>query len=176
MKIAFVICLIFLTLPSAFAQKQLVLLKGEKVILRLYPGDEIIWRNKGSKQVLTSYVNNLFEGRIVTHRDTIPFNKIDRLYFRQTSRMNVIGSGLVGAGVLLFTIDFVNHTVLQGNETSLDNGVTTASIAMVAAGLPMALIKKKSQKVNYKYRLMTVSKGSGFYRQDTRGNQLLYSD
>jgi len=160
--------MIYLAVMSAHGQKQLVLLKGEKVILRLYPGDEIVWRNKGSKQIMTSYVNNLFEDRIVTHRDTILFSEIERLYFERPSLLNVIGSRLVGAGVLLFAGDFLNNTVIQGNSASLDNGVTTASIAMVAAGLPMALLRKKSEKINHKYRLLTVTKGSGFYQPDRR--------
>jgi hypothetical protein len=154
---------------SSFSQKQLVLLKGEDVLLRLYPGDEIKLKVKGKKTVMTTYINNLFDNRLVTHRDTIPFANIERLYFKRPLRINIIGGAMVFGGICLFGIDQLNHTVIQGNEASLDRGVTTASIALVGFGLPMLLAKKNSTKLNYKYRLLTVKEGSIFYRRDPRG-------
>jgi hypothetical protein len=41
------------------AQKQLVLLKREKVIMRFNPGDAIVISLKGKKQRIDSYINNL---------------------------------------------------------------------------------------------------------------------
>jgi hypothetical protein len=35
---------------------------------------------------------------------------------------------------------------------------------LVATGLPLALIKKKSQVISYKYRLMMVKAGDPLYR------------
>ncbi len=138
-------------------------------MLRLYPGDEIVFRVKGVKGKRTSYVNNLSDTAVVTHRDTIPYHKIERLYFRRATRANIIGGALVFGGVALFLIDQLNQTVIQGNEASLDNGVSTATISAVAVGLPMLLIKKKSQKIDYKHRLRMVQKGSIFFQPDSRG-------
>jgi hypothetical protein len=164
---AFLWVLIF-TIP-AFSQKQLVLLKGEDVLLRLYPGDEIKLKVKGKKGVMVTYINNLFENRLVTHRDTIPFANIERLYFKRPMRINIIGGAMVFGGVVLFGIDQLNHSAIQGNDASLDRGVTTTSIALVGIGLPMLLTKRNSTKLNYKHRLLTVKEGSIFYRKDTRG-------
>ena len=164
--------LLFLLLTGAamtlHAQKQLVLLKGEDVLLRLDPGDEIRFKVKGNKQILHSYVNNLFDGKLMTHRDTFLFSNIERVYFHRPLRINIFGGAMVLGGVALFGIDQLNNSAIQGNESSFDQGVTKASIALVAVGLPLLLVKKKSQKLNYKYRLLTVTPASPFYRPDPR--------
>lgn len=151
---------------AAYAQKQLVLLKGEKVVLRLYPGDEIELRMKGSEDRIYSYVNNLFDTALLAHETLVPFSKIDRIYFERPSFMNKIGRALIVGGVGYFLIDQLNTVVVQGEELALDENVTKVSVTMVAVGLPMALIKKKSQQMKAGYRLLTVTPGSPFYRRD----------
>jgi hypothetical protein len=168
-NIFFLLILIVLTTQHVAAQKQLVLLRGEDVLLRLHPGDEIIYRLKGSKSIKKTYVNNLFDGYVITHRDTVPFYKIDRIYMKRTMRVNAIGSALVVGSAMLFTIDQLNHSVLHGNDFSLDRGISTSCLIGLGVGLPMMLIRKKSQKLNYKYQLLTVKKGSAFYLPDPKG-------
>lgn len=168
MKTFFLAILLFFTLCPTFsyAQRQLVLLKGEKVKLRLYPGDEFIYRLKGSKKIYNSYVNNVFDTAVMVHRDIIPFHKIDRVYFRQSSFANVIGGLLVTGGVGYFLIDYINVAVVQGDNYETDGGVTKASISLVAIGLPMLLIHKKSQRLKGRFRLLKADKGSPFFVPD----------
>lgn len=142
----------------------------------MYPGDEIILKLKNGKIIKKTYVNNLFDGIVITHNDTIPFNTIDRIYFNQATRLNIIGGTLVFAGAALFVIDQVNNTIVHGNDFNLDDGVSIASISVIGVGLPMMLIKKKYRKLNYKHRLLVVKKGSIFYRPDPRGNMSPYLD
>lgn len=153
---------------AAHSQKQLILLKRENVLLRLYPGDEFIYRLKGSKSVRTTYVNNLSDTAVVTHRDTVPFHKIDRIYFRQRKFYNTVGAGLVIFGTGLFLIDQINVVLVNGQSPSLDDRVSILSFSSLAVGIPLILLKKRSQKINYPLRLMVVDKGSAFYRPDTR--------
>lgn len=162
-----VILLLFLVCSTAaFAQRQLVLLKGEKVKLRLYPGDEFVYRLKGSKKIYTSYVNNVMDTAVMVHQDIIPFHKIDRVYFRQSSFANVIGGLLVTGGVGYFLIDFVNVALVQGDKYETDGGVTKGSISLVAVGLPMLLIHKKSQRIKGRFRLLKADKESPFFLPD----------
>jgi len=153
---------------TASCQKQLILLKRENVLLRLYPGDEFIYKLEGSRTVRTTYVNNLSDTAVITHRDTVPFHTIDRIYFRQHKFYNTIGSALVIFGAGLFLIDQVNLVAVNKQSPNLDNRVSVLSLGSLAAGLPMMLLKKKSQKIGYRTRLMVVAEGSGFYRPDTR--------
>jgi hypothetical protein len=155
--------LLFLTAQFTTAQKQLVILKKEKVILRLNPGDEFIFSLKTSKNIQRSYVNNLYDTAVVVHQTVVPFQKIDKIYFTRSNFGNVIGGLLVAGGIGYFLIDQVNVIIVNGDEASLNDNVTTTSIAMVGIGLPMMLIKKKKQRLGGKYRLLTVEAGSPFY-------------
>jgi len=161
---------------TCLGQKQLVLLKGETVMLRLRAGDDFVFRLKGSKDKRVSYVNNLLPGAVVTHRDTVPFDKIERIYFRKSRFYNRLGGALVVFGVGLFLIDQINTTLIQGEDASLDQGVTTFCMSAVGVGLPMMLIKKKSQRITYKYRLLTVDKNSVFYLPDPNANFSPFQD
>jgi hypothetical protein len=77
--------------------------------------------------------------------------------------INLIGKFLVVGGVGYFVIDQFNTVIVQGDKASIDEGVATTSAVMVGVGLPMLLIKKKSQRIGGRYRLMTVEEGSPFY-------------
>ena len=158
----------FSAFTEAHCQKQLILLKKENVLLRLYPGDELVYKLKDGKTKITTYVNNLSDTAVVTHRDTVPFHRIERIYFEQRKFYNTIGSGLVIFGAGLFLIDQFNVAIVQGDSPSLDDRVSVISLSSLAVGLPMMLIRKKSQKLKYRTRLMMVEKGSGFYRPDNR--------
>ena len=156
-------------------QKQLLVMKGEKVLLRLYPGDEFVYKEKGNP-VRTTYINNLSDTAVVTHRDTVAFHKIEKVYFTQHRFYNTLGTAMVVFGAGLFLIDQVNVVVVQGHSPSLDNNVSTLSLSSLGVGLPLMLIKKRSQKINYRHKLMMVDKGSVFYEPDTREYILPYGN
>ena len=155
--------LLFLSLTPAYCQKQLVLLKREKVLLRVNYGDDFNYRLKGSKIVMPSYINNLYDTAVLAHENVIPFHKIDRIYFEHSSFGNRLGTFLVIGGVGYFLIDQFNEVIVHGEEPSIDENVATTSAILVGAGLPLMLIKKKSQRLGGKYRLLTVDEGSPFY-------------
>jgi hypothetical protein len=167
--IRYILTLLFLGIGySAFSQKQLIVLSREDVLVRLYPGDEFIYKLKGDRSVTTTYVNNLSDTAVVTHSDTIPFHRIDRVYFKQRRFYNTIGTALVIFGGGLFLIDQANVVLVNGQSPNLDDRVSVLSLSSLAAGLPLMLLKKKSQKLGHRRRLMMVEKGSAFYRPDTR--------
>jgi hypothetical protein len=160
---------------GAQGQKQLLLMKGEKVLLRLYPGDEFVYKEKG-KSVRTTYINNLSDTAVVTHRDTVAFHEIEKVYFRQHKFYNTLGTALVVFGAGLFLIDQINVVLVQGHSPSLDNNVSTLSLSSLGVGLPLMLIRKRSQKINYRHKLMMADKGSVFYEPDTREYILPYGN
>ncbi len=156
-----------ITNPS-HAQKQLVLLKGEKVLLNLKPGDDISFRVKGQKEIRTTYINNLSDTALVTHKDTVAFRMIDRVYFKQSNLVNVVGTVLVIGGAGYFIIDQFNNVVVNKNDARFEESVTRASATMLAIGLPMMLIRKKSEKLGHGRRLMMVTEKSPFYRKEIK--------
>ena len=168
-KLAPILTLFFIILSqTSSGQKQLVLLKKEKVLLRLYPGDEFIYTLKDDKTKRTTYVNNISDTAVVTHRDTVPFHRIDKIYFEQKRFYNTVGKALVIFGAGLFLIDQFNVVVVNGNSPNLDAQVSRISLISLAAGLPLMLIKNRSRRFRPGIRLMMVEKSSPFYRPDTR--------
>jgi hypothetical protein len=163
-----ILLILLIMVDKTFAQKQLVILRKQKVMLRLYPGDEIILKLKNSKNLKRTYINNLLENAVVTHRDTVSFQQIERIYFKHPSTLNVIGTKLVVGGVVLLLFDQANNTWIRGNEMTFDKGFTTGMLGVIGVGLPLMLIRKKSEKIGYRNRLMIVSPGSFFYKPDTR--------
>ena len=158
------VCFFMVLLTSCVtAQKQLILIKRENVLLRLYPGDEIVFKLHGSDRIWRTYVNNLSDTSVVTHRDTIPFHRIERLYFSQSKFHNRLGAYLIAGAIALFAIDQINYSLIQGNDFSLDSGVSKASIGGVLIGVPLVLARRKYQKIDSRYRLFTAKKGSPFY-------------
>lgn len=148
------------------AQVQLVLLKRERVILRLNPGDEFVYRLKGSEEIRHTYIDNVYDTAVLTGKNVIvPIYQIDRVYFQRTRFYNKVGWRFIGAGVMLFLADQVNSSVLQNEDFRIDKGITTVSFVFVGTGLPMALIKKKSQRIRHKYRLIRAGQRSVFYRE-----------
>jgi len=152
-----------------FAQKQLVLLKGEKVMLRLNPGDEFIISLKGEKRKLNSYINNLFDTAVMLHKTIVPLHKIDKIYFKHSAFINRFGTFLVVGGVAYFVVDQFNTVVVRGDDASLDESVTAVSAVMVAVGLPMMLAKKRYQRLGGRHRLIVVEENSPFYVAPVRG-------
>jgi hypothetical protein len=149
-----------------FGQKQLVLLKGERVLLRLYPGDDFVFRVAGSREVRHTYINNLSDTSVVTNRDTIPYHKIDRVYSRRNTFANEVGFVLTVGGAGYFVIDQINNVVIHGNQARLDNAVALTSVSLVAIGLPMMLSGRNYQRLYGNKRLLMVTEKSPFYQND----------
>ena len=164
---SFLFITLLVSASAVRGQKQLVLLSREKVIVRFNPGDEFIISLKGEKKKWETYINNLFDTAVMVHKTIVPLHKIDKIYFKQSGLINLIGKFLVVGGVGYFVIDQFNTTVVQGDKASIDEGVATTSAVMVGIGLPMMLIKKKSQRIGGHYRLMTVEEDSPFYLAPT---------
>jgi hypothetical protein len=154
----------FFCAADAVAQNQLLLLKNQDVLLRLNAGDDFAFRVKGSKEVRHTYINALSDTAVVTHRDTVPFRIIDRVYFRSETFVHRLGLFLMIGGIGYFAIDQLNTVVVHGDDARLDEDVTTASLVMLAAGVPMRYIGRNSRKVRGRIRLLTATPGSPFYR------------
>lgn len=154
---------------AVFAQKQLIILKKERVVLRLYPGDEFVYSLKSSpREVHRSYVNNVFDTAVVAHDEVIAFHKIERIYFQQRNLWSDTGPKLIVAGVVLFLADQLNTVVVQNEDASINKGVLITSVALTGAGVGMILTKKKYQTIRGQYRLRMVDEDSPFYQPDLR--------
>lgn len=169
-SISVILLLFILAIATdAAAQRQIVILKNEKVLHRFYPGDEIAFTlKKAPRDVQRSYVNNIFDTALLVHDQVVAFHNIERIYFQRHTLWSDAGPKLIVAGVAIFLIDQLNTVVVQDEPASIDKGVAITSAAITGAGIAMTLTKKKYQKIGGKYRLRMVEEGSPFYRPDLR--------
>ena len=150
---------------SSFGQKQLVLLKGERVVHRFLPGDYVYIKIKNDPVRYHTYINNILDDAVVLGEDTISYRAIERTYTGQRKFLPSLGKTLIQAGVGLFLIDQFNSVVVQGNKATLDRGITTVSIACVVVGLPLMVIRKEGEEIGKKYRLFPADSRSPFYKE-----------
>lgn len=148
-----------------FAQKQLVILRGERRLLNLSPGDDFVYRLKGEKSVRKTFINNLCDTAVVTHKDTVALHTIDRIYFKRSTAYNKLGVLLTVAGAGYFLIDQINNSLVNGNPVEVDPSVGKTSAILVGAGLPLWLIRKKSERIRGRSRILVVDPDSPFYQR-----------
>lgn len=160
----FLLVIFFLmSIEPSVGQKQLLLLKREKVLLRLNAGDDFNYKLKDSAGVNFSYLNNLSDTAVLAHQTVVPLHTVDRLYFDRETLANRLGKWLIIGGAGYFLIDQFNTVIVRGEEASLDESVTTTAGIMIGVGIPLMVIKKKSQRVGGRYRLLVVDEHSPFY-------------
>jgi hypothetical protein len=157
---------VFTLLGSAFGQRQVILMSGDEVVHRFRKGDPFRVKLVDDKTEYWGYLVEINEFSVITSRDTIGLRGIKKVLLPGKPRIHGLGIKLITAGVGLFIIDQLNYGVLQGNDPNIDSGVAIASIAIVAAALPMALTKKNWAKPKGRLRLISVGRDSRFYEFD----------
>lgn len=155
--------LLILTSHLSFGQKQLVVLKYDEVVARFSPGQAFDFKYKGNREKISTYIRDISDTAIVTYDDTVSLYEIDRVYFEQHAFHQTLGAALVIVGAGRFVIDQINNLAVHGNKPSLDSEVNQFSISTVLLGLPMLLIRKRSQKMLYKYKAIIVNQDSYLY-------------
>ncbi len=152
--------LLLSTAQEVEAQRQLVVVKYNEVVARFSPGQAFDFKYKGNKDKIATYIQSLSDTAIVTYNDTVSLYEIDRIYFEQHTVRRTIGAALIIVGVGRFMIDQINNMAVHGNKPSLDEEVNQFSLTTTAIGLPLFLIKKKSRKIQYKYKAIIVKQNS----------------
>ncbi len=165
-----------LTIPSfiSLGQSQLILLNRERVLARFSYGDDFTYKLKKSKHYTASFITDLKEFSVITFNDTVPFSEIDQVSLKGIPRKRLsrphaavlFSKLLIIAGLSYFLIDEFNNIVVQGNKPDLDPAIWKPSLVLVTVGYSLTLIYKRSQRIRYPAKLITVQRGSPFYRSD----------
>lgn len=149
---------------QSYAQRQLVVLKYDEVVAHFSVGQNFAFKYKGNSDKISTYIQALSDTEVITHDDTVSLYEIDKIYFEQHAVHRTIGAALVMAGVGRFLIDQINNIAVHGNQPSLDSEVNQFSLSTVTVGLPLFLIKKRSQRMLYKYKAIIVNQDSHLYQ------------
>lgn len=160
--------LIFLIiLPwSLHAQKQLVLVKRDRVLGRYFEGDYIrlILKNGLRKE---GRIIELAEFSMITSNDTVQFNAIKKVKKPKGQRggvMTGIGGFFFVGGIFYIGIDQIN-SALGYNPPGLDPSVLKTSLILCTTGAILILMRPHYHRVNTGIFLKTVTRESPLYQR-----------
>jgi hypothetical protein len=155
------------------AQKQVVIMKKDRVIQRYNPGDFIRYSTGKPKNFKYDQIVELTDTTIITRNDTIPYYKVKLIDTQGELQSGItlrkIGYFSIAAGIILPLADLINVELVQDQPSSysLDRGVGITSSTLIATGAALLLIKKPYLKLQFKNRLMIVRHDSPLYKAIT---------
>jgi hypothetical protein len=163
MKVCIAFLFVLLATVTTNGQKQLVLLKGERVVVRFTQGEYFYCKLK-NKQVREGKLINLTDTQIITSTDTLNLLSIESIKVkgRHVSRVGKLGRLFMIAGIGYFSIDQLNNLILRG-ETELEKDVIVPSLILTGVGAGMVYIRSPYKKV-YGHTLKTIDYTSRFYK------------
>lgn len=175
------VILLFLLLAlggSMFAQqRQVVILKKERVLARYQVGDVLAFAWKDEKKIQIQKILALNDTSIMMNLDTVAYYRIKKLDIRpkrQATFSERLGAYMMLAGVVLPLADLVNTTAVQNEDASIDRGVAITSTALFSGGALLFFTKSKYFKPGRNKRILIVEKGSPFYKVKLADDPLLY--
>jgi hypothetical protein len=160
--LCFLLCGTFTT----HAQNQLVLLKGERLLFRFIQGDHLEVTLKSGRKLPKSFIVSVNDTTIITGYDTIPIHEIKKVHVSRKTLLNQIGLLAMMGGVGYFLIDEFNSIVVNGEKPDVDEGVAKVSAGLLVGGATLYFIRKKSERIRGRVRLLSADRQSYFYKRD----------
>lgn len=160
------LALILLLLPISglLAQKQLVLVKRESVVVRFTEGEYLRCKMK-NKQKKEGKILELTDTHIITSNDTLAITSLESLYVKGKRRVDVtrgLGGLLFIGGLGYFAVDQINRLVVDGAQDFDEKGAII-SLSVAATGAAILFLRTPYKKV-YGYSLKTIDYTSRFYK------------
>lgn len=159
-KIGLAILLGLLCIQPVSAQRQLALLKGDKIITKYGEGEYIRFQRKGEDGFIHAIITGIHPGYFMLGVDTIFTYDVDRIDIRKKSQRNykisAIGSRIIQAGILLLVADVFNTIVIM-DKKYLWNDASNASLMIIGIGGLMQFVNNDSFKLNHKRKLATLN-------------------
>lgn len=156
------LCIVLAT-QTAFSQTYLVVRKkGSTRKYEYFVGSQIVYKQKGFDVFFTDRISEFSDSTLILDDNILLLSQITELDLRNTSsnRAPILKSAenlLPALGIGLMTIDFVNNTIVDGNEISLDKSTTITSGVLLAAGYGLKLARrKKADFTNPKFEMYII--------------------
>lgn len=148
---------------ETYSQKQLIFLKGERVVARYQVGDYFKCKLKNGTYS-EGRIIELREFSIITTTDSIGFMQMEkvRLKHRPGRATSGLGGFMLVGGPLYFLIDQFNVLFVDGHN-GVDAQVAKVSLTMAAIGAALVFIKPNYYKV-WKFKVRTIDYTSPFYK------------
>jgi hypothetical protein len=157
----FLLC--FFSVFSAVAQQMVVLKKGH-VTTRYNLGDEIYFVLKGDKQLHHTAIQSIREFEFITiQKDTIRFNQIAKLKFRNKKVKSYVKSTLIGSAVLGALHFALKKPFGDKNPQAVKGLGYVAGLGVVSSAFVVATSRTHIKLIGFK-RLKFINYDSPLYR------------
>ena len=138
---------------DVLSQKQLVLVKQNKVIVRISEGEYIRFKRKNEDHFTKGIIEGIQQEFFRIGEDTTYLYNVAAIDMkgRHTSGFKIRESGitLMVAGAVLLIIDAIN-------EDKVDSGVVIVSGSFIAAGIIMQFVNDDIYKIGRKKKIITM--------------------
>lgn len=176
-NVTLILLLLTISVCATAQQRQVVVLKKERVLARYQVGDVLAFARAGEKKVQLQKILALNDTLIMMNLDSVPYYRISKLDIRarRSSLFSErLGAYMMLAGVVLPLADLVNTTAVQNEDASIDHGVAVTSVVLFSGGALLYFAKSKYFKPHRQKRILIVEKGSPFYKVKPVDDPLLY--
>ena len=121
-------------------------------------GDEIILKLKNDPNEFKGIITEFYDSTLVIENVYVRLNDINYIKTVHTKGFLSPSNGpkLIIAGVGLFLIDQLNHTLIQGNDFRIPKEIAIASGALVAAGIFWTTLKYRKFRPGKNKRIRIV--------------------
>lgn len=145
------VTLILLIASSGYAQRQLVLVKKNKVLAKINEGDYIRFKRKDRDHYTKGFIGGIHKDFFRIGEDTTYLYNIEAVDARgmATSGFKIRQSGviLIVAGSMLLLIDAIN-------SDDVSPGILAASGAFIASGIVMQFVNDDIFKTSHKKKVI----------------------
>ena len=147
-SILFFILLLFAFTEASGQEYLLIRKKGTKRRYEYRTGDRLVYKLKNMDSFLNDRITELVDSTIVMENNIVLIEQITEVDIQNstTNRSEILKVGeslLPTLGYGLLAIDLFNNSVVDGNEFSLDLGVTATSATLVGSGYLLKIFRKK---------------------------------
>jgi hypothetical protein len=151
---------------AASGQPQLVLLRGEQVLIRKEVGDVIRYKLRKSDKSTESFITAVWEFGFISNADSVRFMEVEKIHAGdRSSFLSRLGRAMIVGGAGYFLLDQFNEGIISGNGFSLEESVWRPAVALVMTGGVLSVSGRKWYRTGYgPFRVMTVESDSPFYR------------
>ncbi|WP_268034186.1 hypothetical protein [Algoriphagus sp. PAP.12] len=163
MKSTFLFLLLFPISIFTFAQSKdfLLLKRGTNVRsqIRFYPGEQITYKSTKLGYYVTDVIKEFSDDYVYLSENILSLNDIEAIAIRKKDRRNgtltAFNSLILGAGVILLTVDGLNSVYHEG-EFSIDKGVGITGGILVGTGIAMLPLRYKTFKNQGRNKLQII--------------------
>jgi hypothetical protein len=156
---SFFLLLLYFPISGIGQETKLLILEktGTRHRITYTIGDHIILKLKGEDYEIHEEIKNISEGVIYLGDFFIPVEAI--LYVKTVHTKGFLspsnGPKLIIAGVALFAFDFLNQTLIQGDDYEYSKGIGIASASLVGLGGVLMSFKYRKFRPGKRKRIRT---------------------